>query len=1015
MDSRQPQHPFTRPPDRPLIRNPNHQSPPQPSQTQPFPSYAPPASHAQQPALHVPFQTGPSSRHDPFYPSSTHHHARQASYGAHGGESAAPAQGERHGWANTAPQHAIHHASHHHAHSGPPPPPSMTNSHNTPAQPYGYDAARRGSLGGGSPPNHPYTASSHDPPPPPPSFARSHMPPPSSPQQQHNHSAHAASQRPSFAPSFAANRELPGLASAHRPGSSMSISSLIGGGDSAASSHTPQNQSSPTSASANAPLFNNHAMQPPSPRRGPPPASRADYPPYRHPPSPDRPLYPGGAPRLQEGHGYSARSPPRSYSNHGSPEQPRQTLAQSSQPYKPMVFQGPRSYASPPNEAQARDPRSSSNIPPRPNSQPTGPPGHLEQDARGLYDNLGRRSAYGPPEERRRTLEGSQYTRPNVVELLATAPQSSSDRDRPVTVQPVAQSAFSPPRDSRAALGPTPAARHPWVRQAPEDPRESHEPRRDEQPLYRGYGGYSSASQPPNPVPKHGPEDMVRGRSLDHLSQRVAEQYHAAPTSDPQTNERQRAEQLSRSLSSGGSGYPRSLYDQSRRPGDDMALAKSFLANLGPEANRKTGRASPLPQAVQGAQAQPFSIGKDPSIKSEFGRMFSGLGSGLGTSTPSRQSPMPQGGSEPPPITDLNDLRLQRVSSQTGRKPKRVKDEDGLFENESIDGRGTPNLGARGSKRNKHNHGGHHHHHYAHAHHHHHHHLKGDEEFPQNGGSTPQPHHHHHYHGGAHHHHHAPRAGQPASLHSALAPPKVHDIQAVLDEASQHPRAHLGSYLYEAMPELPVPSSSLDDQFCYASKPKPIPRFERNPINCTVTVRIPRYYLKPRQRQQMVLQRHLWGARVYRDDSDPIAAAIHSGWIRGEWDETVDVGYLDPRITAPNDASDAEPELKKVPAAPVTPPADMELQIDLLILPRIHDYVGTVEYGMSSRRSSNHDGLSFMVHRMRWVEEGFGSRGQERGAAAMKRRLDASTTLLSLLDGGDDVLRKVNGTAKLHA
>lgn len=214
---------------------------------------------------------------------------------------------------------------------------------------------------------------------------------------------------------------------------------------------------------------------------------------------------------------------------------------------------------------------------------------------------------------------------------------------------------------------------------------------------------------------------------------------------------------------------------------------------------------------------------------------------------------------------------------------------------------------------------------------------------------------------------------------------------------------------------MPKPNSALDDQFHYGSKPKPMPRFERNPINCTVTVRIPRYYLKPRQRQQIVLERHLWGARIYRDDSDPIAAAIHSGWIRGEWDDTVDVKDLDPRITGLHDAADAEPELKKAPAVPVIPPADMELQIDLLILPRIQDYIKTTEYGISSRKSSNHDGLSFTIHRMRWVEEGYGSRGQERGAAAMKKRLDASTALLSLLNGGDDALRNVNGTAKLHA
>lgn len=228
-------------------------------------------------------------------------------------------------------------------------------------------------------------------------------------------------------------------------------------------------------------------------------------------------------------------------------------------------------------------------------------------------------------------------------------------------------------------------------------------------------------------------------------------------------------------------------------------------------------------------------------------------------------------------------------------------------------------------------------------------------------------------------------------------------------------RYHLGSYLYEATPELPRPNSHLDDQFCYSSKPKPLPQFDRNPINCIVTCRVPRYYLKPRQRQQIVVQRHLWGAQIYRDDSDPIAAAIHSGWIRGEWDDTVNVNMLDPRITAPNDPSDAEDCLTKQPAAPVTPPADMELQLDLLILPRLEKYEGTVEYGISSRKSTTHNGLSFKIHQMRWVEEGMGSRGQERTAAAMKRRLDASTALLSLTSAGESVMKAMNGVAELQA
>tara|TARA_R110002003_G_scaffold41_14_gene2943 strand:- start:2005 stop:2736 length:732 start_codon:yes stop_codon:yes gene_type:complete len=242
----------------------------------------------------------------------------------------------------------------------------------------------------------------------------------------------------------------------------------------------------------------------------------------------------------------------------------------------------------------------------------------------------------------------------------------------------------------------------------------------------------------------------------------------------------------------------------------------------------------------------------------------------------------------------------------------------------------------------------------------------------------------------------------------------VHDIQPVLEDAAKFPRRHLGSRLYEAITQLPKPNSSLDDQFGYASKPKPLPRFEANPINCTFTVRVPRFFLKPRQRQHIVLERHLWGALVYRDDSDPIAAAIHSGWIRGEWDDTVDVAMLDPRITAPNDPADAEETLTKRPAAPVTPPADMDLQIEILILPQLQEYTGSVEFGISSRKGKAHEGLSFMINKIRWVEEGIGSRGQERTAAALKRRLDASATLLSLKGGFDDTTR-TNGLAKLSA
>jgi hypothetical protein len=594
----------------------------------------------------------------------------------------------------------------------------MSTSNNPPGpSPYSFDPARRGSLNGGSPSN-PYggkaplsqahsseanweahVAPAHDTPAPP-SFARPHMPPPSSPQQHHASQA----QRPSYPTNFGPNRELPGLGSAHRPGSSMSISSLIGGGDTGAPAQTSQSQSSPP---LNAQPAASHSMQPPSPRRGLLAGARSDFAPFRQP-SPERSMYGGNTSRAPDGRNFSSGSPVPSYSNHGSPELGRQSLPPSNQPYK---FLGQRPYGQSPSDAGVRDTQQAAgNVPPRPNSQPTGPVAALD-NGRAPYDAMaGRRSAYEPPEERRRTLGESHHTRPNAADLLGTAVQGAPVRERPTTVQPVSQSAFSPPRDQHRMPGSNDPPRSLWRHSAPIDaPRDAIDSRReDPTPPQRQFGPYPSPSQMPSRYDGQSAEDMVRQRSMDRLNNRVMEQYHAPPTSDPTSVDRQRTEPLARSLSS------RSQYDYPRRMGEEMQLSKSHIG-FGLEASRRTGRASPLPQAVQGAQAQPMSIGKDPGIKSEFGRMFSGLGSGLGSSTPSRGSPLPHNGqgsfSQDPEAGEMM-MRLQRVNSQQGRRSKRVKDED-VFDAESNDGRGTPS-GLRGAKRNKHNHPGHHHHHAPH-------------------------------------------------------------------------------------------------------------------------------------------------------------------------------------------------------------------------------------------------------------------------------------------------------------
>ena len=79
------------------------------------------------------------------------------------------------------------------------------------------------------------------------------------------------------------------------------------------------------------------------------------------------------------------------------------------------------------------------------------------------------------------------------------------------------------------------------------------------------------------------------------------------------------------------------------------------ILNLSPEVNR-VGRNSPLPQAVQGAQTRHMGPGENrPGIKTEFGRMFSGLGSGVGTATPTAGQSV-NGATTPSRVTPLRQL-----------------------------------------------------------------------------------------------------------------------------------------------------------------------------------------------------------------------------------------------------------------------------------------------------------------------------------------------------------------------
>ncbi|KLJ05579.1 hypothetical protein EMPG_10934 [Blastomyces silverae] len=244
---------------------------------------------------------------------------------------------------------------------------------------------------------------------------------------------------------------------------------------------------------------------------------------------------------------------------------------------------------------------------------------------------------------------------------------------------------------------------------------------------------------------------------------------------------------------------------------------------------------------------------------------------------------------------------------------------------------------------------------------------------------------------------------------------------------------HLGSTLYA--PKIGVPTSRASPEsskFGYVSTPVPIPRFEGKE-NCTYTIRVPRFRIDASHREEICARRALWGTGVYTDDSDPVAAAIHSGFIRGEWGEDVDVSLLDLEIKeehqhAPNGKNGTTTTLPKLssldgptvkdpkpsdkletttttttttattttnpttkskskPKIPPLPPPNKDLHITLLILPTLERYDSTVMYGLKSRPwGDNHDGMSFKIERIDWVDEG-GSKGEERGGEARRKRL----------------------------
>jgi hypothetical protein len=149
-------------------------------------------------------------------------------------------------------------------------------------------------------------------------------------------------------------------------------------------------------------------------------------------------------------------------------------------------------------------------------------------------------------------------------------------------------------------------------------------------------------------------------------------------------------------------------------------------------------------------------------------------------------------------------------------------------------------------------------------------------------------------------------------------------------------------------------------------------------------------YLTPEIRAEITSRKAVWGTDIYTDDSDVIAACIHQGWFRGEWDEDVDTSLLGLELKeGPPDSPKAyltEPP----PKGPMHVPLDRDCHITILILPLLEKYSSTTRFGMRSREWGGehdgykgvHDGLSFMIMSVRWVD---GETNE--GGRVMKRKL----------------------------
>ncbi|KMU73850.1 hypothetical protein CISG_10237 [Coccidioides immitis RMSCC 3703] len=732
------------------------------------------------------------------------------------------------------------------------------------------------------------------------------MPPPSPPPL---FQSRATPIQPSFAP-----RDPPAPSpSSHRTGSSMPIASMLGS-DPEKPSREPSSSSlfsrppiPSMSAGTTGPSASGKMSPPPAPTRQPAP----DYPPFGRSHTPDRSIFSKPSPRPYRpdsratvlGTTQTAADDSRVGSlsrSHAGP-----AFGDRQMPQSPRSAYVESSYAS-------TDRRLSLGAPiQRPNSQPQHLPQSDEAPARtSLFSPIGRSTPgfgdKGPGHQRSATGYAGVEGHPHAASRFSGVPSEHHGRDlvsRDHVQEPghqhqpqVRYGQHHSDRDERQS-------RAPWE---PNLPRLSPEPGRypsGESVAGHGFGGLhtytkSLGSQPGAPRSLPGPQLQPRQEpspsqeSSPSATRRFPNPRLYSPAPGPRPPP--------------FSGPGTEEHHPPRVTVDEQLHHRTIL-NL--NAENKRGRVSPLPQAVQGAQAQLIGPAGEPGIQSELGRVFSGIGSGVGVSgsgppTPLGSSSFRKDVTGRPLNSEYGDAMGTgaKPSRSNSRRSRRIKDEEAREDSESTNAQRETSLvrGGGASRRARHVH-----HHHHHGHHHHHHRHRPDDDTAH---SVAQP-------GGS------------------SQPPTLAD-RTVASSAT----------FYTASSSSP-PSS-----------PSPCPH---DPAFT------PPHQTAPPCSGQRIKDQH-------QHAPHPTNGAFGSSHKNGP----------DGKVK-----SESDDKQKAKHRIPPIPPPDKDLHITLLILPPLERYESSVMYGLKSRPwGNNHDGMSFKVESIEWVDEG-GSKGQERGGEARRKRL----------------------------